>query len=125
MVEKAVESFEAQDMRDQRIRMAVRAGMVLVLNTGFPEGKILFYPQHQMAITMPQPGATFQVPESTARWLVQMFGKHLQLVNKNQLPANFTPPPGYKLVPVDPAQTVLPVPSDEDLLVNPEVNDEE
>lgn len=120
MAEQALESFESQDkqrMIDNRIRQSVRQGMVGVLNVGFPEGKMIFYPTHQRKITMPEPGSTIEVPREVAEWLVRMFSQQLQYVQPGQMPANFTPPPGYKLVPVEP---VVPALDEEDLLVEPE-----
>lgn len=119
--EQALESFsdgDKQKLINGRVRQSVRQGMTLVLNVGYPEGKKIFYPKHQRLIAMPAPGATFQVPVEVADWLLKNFYKKLQLVS-GKMPSNFTPPPGYKLVPADEAPSIE-GPDEASLLADPE-----
>jgi len=118
--DRVLESFEASDQQrviNQRIRESVKSGLVPMLNVGYPEGKKLFYPKHQKTITMPKPGAVFHVPQEVASYLLQMpTSRKVQMVTGPK-PANFTPPPGYKLVPVEPIEPEIDA---EDLLEDKE-----
>jgi hypothetical protein len=75
--------------------------MVKMLNVGYEKGKKLYYPQHQMFITMPEPGAAFDVPAEVAGFLMSMPARMKVQRVTGAVPSNFTPPPGYKLVPVE------------------------
>lgn len=98
-------SMSKQRAMESRVRQSVKGGLVEVLNVGYEQGKRLFVPRHNRYVEMPAPGATFMVPREIAFFLMNMpMGKKLQLVRGGQKPANFTPPPGYKLVPVEPVQ---------------------
>lgn len=118
-----IESFgdnDKQRLVANRVRASVQRGMVTMLNTGYKAGKRLFYPQHNMTITVPEPGSTFVVPEEVAQYLMSMPSRRrLQIVGQGQVPSNFTPPPGYKLVPIE-KQDVLEDMNEDTLLVEPE-----
>lgn len=111
--EQVIETFDGPGAMTGRVKQSVATGMVQVLNVGFHKGHRILYPQHMMVVTMPEPGATLSVPVETARYLVMMFPKKIQYTH-GQLPSNFTPPPGYKLVPVTPADVEV---TEEELLM--------
>jgi hypothetical protein len=83
-----------------RIQNDIQRGMIKLLNTGFPEKKRLFVAAHNMAVEMPAPGAVFEVPTAVADHLLRTFRSKLQRVT-GSVPQNFTPPPGFKLVPAE------------------------
>lgn len=98
-------NMSKQRVMESRVRQSVRGGLVEVLNVGYEQGTRLFVPRHNRYVEMPAPGATFLVPKEIAFFFMNMpMGKKLQLVRGGQKPANFTPPPGFKLVPVEPVQ---------------------
>lgn len=105
MADQYIDSFENADKQrlvTDRVKQSVRAGMVQMLNVGFKKDHRIYYPQHQMTVTMPEPGSVFLVPAEVAQYMLRMFPRKVQPVHKGQQPANFTPPPGYILVPIEP-----------------------
>ena len=115
-----IEQFGDNDksrLMQQRVRQAVQRGMVEVLNVGY-KGVYLFYPKHQRRIAVPEIGATITVPTEVAEWMLRTIRGKFQYVTPGQMPANYTPPPGFKLVPAD-ESPIAPM-DEKNLLVDPQ-----
>ena len=99
-MEVLIDSTKEEQMR-LRVKDDVQRGLVTLVNVGYPEGRMIHVIRHQKVVKMPAPGDIFAVPVEVANTLMRMPHRaKLQRVT-GVMPANYTPPPGFKLVEVD------------------------